>query len=180
MLVLISLRKPILIHRQPLVMYIYNLMQCSQSLTLFTYAGIFMELGRSVAIPFILFWASIWLHDICICMSALITFSTPVLRSVFSQWMTGCSPPQWHAEWCYFPFIPAIKILTCPGLWIFCGNGCYFKNSLVIFFQTHSLLSERIDFLYVFRFSKYSTSKSRDICLMLTRLRWSSFESSGM
>jgi hypothetical protein len=65
-------------------------------------------------------------------MSALITFSTPVLCTVNSQWMTSCSPSQWLTEGYYLPLIPFIKILTILGLWLFCEKYSYFESSLDI------------------------------------------------
>jgi hypothetical protein len=91
-------------------------------------------------------------------MSALITFSTPVLRTVFfSQWMTSCSPPQWLAQGCDLPLIPFIKILTSLDLWVLCEKGSYFENSLDIY--SKFILLHR--FSSRFKFNKYHTSKTR-------------------
>lgn len=88
-------------------------------------------------------------------MSALIAFSTPVPRTVISQWMTSCNPPQRLAEGCDLPLIPSIKIVTSLDMWIFCERGSYFEKSLDIF--SKFILLQR--FSSRFKFNKHHTSK---------------------
>ena len=109
-----------------------------------------------------LFWATRYMYVcmyVCtyVSVSALIAFSTPVLRTVISQWMTSCILPQWLAEGCDLPLIPFIKILKSLGLWMFCEKGSYFENSLDIFCKF--ILLHR--FSSRFKFNKYHTSKIR-------------------